>query len=74
MHMTTLRSFLHAARQSGDAIHIARPVDPYLEMASVIAALDGRPVVFDQVQDRSGPSEFKVISGVCSDSSFRYSP
>lgn len=40
-----------------------RPVDPHLEMAAVIAALDGRPVLFNQVVG----SEFRVLSGQCSD-------
>jgi UbiD family decarboxylase len=59
----TLRDFLHAARQAGYLVTIEQPVDPYLEMAPVIAALDGRPTLFNHVIG----SEFRVLSGQCSD-------
>ncbi len=59
----TLREFMQTAAAQGWLTTIARPVDPYLEMASVIAALDGRPVLFNQVVG----SEFRVLSGQCSD-------
>jgi len=57
-----LRRFIHATGESGDLIAISRPVDPFLEMAPVIAALDGRPVLFEQVTG----SQFRVLSGQCS--------
>ena len=54
---------MQAADNAGALAQIDKPVDPYLEMATVIAALDGRPVVFNQVAG----SEFRVLSGQCSD-------
>lgn len=59
----TLRDFIEFARQAGYLVTVDKPVDPYLEMASVIAALDGRPVLFNQVVG----SDFRVLSGQCSD-------
>lgn len=59
----TLRRFIRATQETGDLVVISRPVDPYLEMAPVIAALDGRPVLFNNVMG----SEFRVLSGQCSD-------
>jgi UbiD family decarboxylase len=58
-----LRQFIEAARDEGYLTAVDREVDPYLEMAREIAALDGRPVLFDRVRD----SAFRVASGVCSD-------
>lgn len=58
-----LRTFIDAVRETGDLATIRRPVDPYLEMAPVIAALDGRPVLFESVVG----SEFRVLAGQCSD-------
>ena len=58
-----LRTFIDKTRETGDLVTIQKPVDPYLEMAPVIAALDGRPVLFEQVAG----SEFRVLSGQCSD-------
>jgi UbiD family decarboxylase len=58
-----LRTFVDNARTTGDLVTIRKPVDPYLEMAPVIAALDGRPVLFEHVAG----SEFRVLSGQCSD-------
>ena len=54
---------MQAADSAGALMQIDKPVDPYLEMATVIAALDGRPVLFNQVTG----SEFRVLSGQCSD-------
>ena len=54
---------MQAADNAGALMQIDKPVDPYLEMATVIAALDGRPVLFNQVAG----SEFRVLSGQCSD-------
>lgn len=58
-----LRTFIDTVRESGDLVTIQKPVDPYLEMAPVIAALDGRPVLFESVAG----SQFRVLSGQCSD-------
>lgn len=59
----TLREFMQAAAAGGHLVTIDKPVDPYLEMAPVIAALDGRPVLFSHVVG----SEYRVLSGQCSD-------
>jgi 2,5-furandicarboxylate decarboxylase 1 len=58
-----LRTFIDTVRATGDLVTIQKPVDPYLEMAPVIAALDGRPVLFEAVAG----SQFRVLSGQCSD-------
>jgi UbiD family decarboxylase len=43
-----LRTLLEQLRQRGDLLVVHRPVDPEREMAAVIAALDGRPVLFER--------------------------
>jgi UbiD family decarboxylase len=62
-NMVSLREFIQAAGDAGALVQIDKPVDPYLEMAPVIAALDGRPVLFNRVTG----SDFRVLSGQCSD-------
>ena len=59
----TLRDFIAEAQKLGLLIDINKRVDPNLEMAPVIAALDGRPVMFNDVAG----SDFRVLSGQCSD-------
>jgi len=61
--MMDLRSFLAQTETSGDLVTIDRPVDPQLEMARLIAALDGRPLKFSSVKG----STHQVAAGVCSD-------
>ncbi|MGD2205197.1 MAG: UbiD family decarboxylase [Anaerolineae bacterium] len=56
-----LRSFLDWARAESQFTTITRPVDPHLEMARVIRALEGRPLVFTDPR-RSG---WRVATGVC---------
>ena len=54
-----LRSFITKAREAGYLVTISKEVDPYLEMARVINALDGHPVLFTRVKDspiRSSPA------------------
>ena len=58
----SLRGFLKKAEQEGALITIAGEVDPYLEMARVINALDGQPVLFEKVKG----SDYRVVSGICS--------
>ncbi len=48
-NILNLRNFIDAVRETGDLATVKKPVDPTLEMAPVIAALDGRPVLFEQV-------------------------
>jgi 2,5-furandicarboxylate decarboxylase 1 len=56
-----LRDFLDRAAAEGGLTTIDRPVDPYLEMAGVIHALEGRPLLFTDPQ-RPG---WRVATGVC---------
>jgi len=58
-----LRQLLDEMRKAGYLVTISRPVDPRYEMARVIAALDGRPVLFTQVRG----SVYPVVAGLCSD-------
>ncbi len=58
-----LRPFIDTVRATGDLVTIQKPVNPTLEMAPVIAALDSRPVLFEHVAG----SAFRVLSGQCSD-------
>lgn len=56
------RSFVAWARETGALIEVERPVDPHLELARVMAALDGRPVLFRALV---GCGDWRAISGVC---------
>jgi len=58
----SLREFLAKAEEAGHLVRVSREVDPYLEMARVIDALDGRPVLFERVKG----SDYRVVSGICS--------
>jgi len=58
----SLREFLDKLEQAGKLVRVSRQVDPYLEMARLINALDGQPVLFERVRG----SEFRVVSGICS--------
>ncbi len=59
----SLRTFLEAAAAAGHLLVAPRLTDPHLEMAPVIAALDGRPVLFPHVRG----SDYRVVAGICSD-------
>ena len=56
-----LRAFLRWAAEQGQLIRVDRPVDPYLEMARVIHALEGYPLLFSEPR-RAG---WQVASGIC---------
>ncbi len=56
-----LREFLSWAEGAGDLTTISRPVNPDLEMARVIHALEGKPLLFD---DPMRPG-WRVATGVC---------
>jgi UbiD family decarboxylase len=58
----SLREFLAKAEETGHLVTVSREVDSYLEMARVIDALDGRPVLFESVKG----SHYRVVSGICS--------
>lgn len=57
-----LRDLLAWARREGSLITISRSVDPNLEMARILHALDGRPVLFTN----PGRSGWQVAAGMCS--------
>jgi 2,5-furandicarboxylate decarboxylase 1 len=56
-----LRQFLHWADDMGRLTTITQPLDPHLEMASVIHALEGQPLLFTHPR-RPG---WRVATGVC---------
>ena len=56
-----LRDFLAWAENEGELVSVARTVDPHLEMARVIHALEGRVALFS---DPRRP-EWQVATGVC---------
>jgi 2,5-furandicarboxylate decarboxylase 1 len=56
-----LREFLSWAADDGRLTTVTRPVDPDLEMARVIHALEGRPLLFADPQ-RPG---WRVVAGAC---------
>ena len=57
-----LRDFLGWARETGALVEIKRAVDPRLELARVVRALDGQPVIF---QTLAGFPGWHTASGVC---------
>jgi 2,5-furandicarboxylate decarboxylase 1 len=59
----SIRRFIAKAQESGHLVTITKEVDPYLEMARVINALEGQPVLFTRVKG----SPYQVVSGLCSD-------
>lgn len=58
-----LREFIVAADQAGYLIRHEAKADPYLEIARLALANDGRPMLFDHVKG----SAFRVVAGICSD-------
>lgn len=57
----SLRAFLAWAKNENLLTTISRPVDPHLEMARVIHALEGRPLLFTEPR-RPG---WQVATGIC---------
>ncbi|MCI0398965.1 MAG: UbiD family decarboxylase [Chloroflexi bacterium] len=60
----SFRSFIQQAAESGDLMTIDRPVSTTYELANVAHALEGRPVLFTNVEDHPG---WRVCAGPCSD-------
>ncbi len=56
------RDFITWANQAGDLVEIERPVNPHLELARVMHALDGQPVLFRALTGFPG---WRAVSGVC---------
>jgi 2,5-furandicarboxylate decarboxylase 1 len=57
-----VRGFLAWAREAGDLVEIERAVDPHLELARVMHALDGRPVLFRAL---TGFPDWQAVAGLC---------
>lgn len=60
----SFRKFIRQAEESGDLIKIDRPVSTSYELANVAHALDGRPVLFENIVEHPG---WRVCAGPCSD-------
>ncbi|MDX1415626.1 MAG: UbiD family decarboxylase [Candidatus Promineifilaceae bacterium] len=63
----SLREFIRKASEQGDLVTIKRPVDTDLELANVAHALEGKPILFEQIKDYPG---WRVFSGQCADRGF----
>jgi len=63
----SFRAFIQQASVSGDLVTIDHPVATQFELANVARALDGRPVLFNQV---IGHPDWRVCAGVCSDRNY----
>lgn len=57
-----VRRFLEWARDDDLLVEIKQSVDPYLESARLIFALDGKPVFFSRL---SGHPGWRLLSGMC---------
>jgi UbiD family decarboxylase len=57
-----VRDFVEWARETGALVEIERAVDPHLELARVMHALDGQPVLFHALAGFSG---WQAVAGVC---------
>ena len=60
----SFRRFIERADAAGYLVTIDRPVDTTFEVANVAHALEGRPVLFNNVQDHPG---WRICAGPCSD-------
>jgi UbiD family decarboxylase len=60
----SLRKFIEQTAVTGDLITIEQPVDTTYELANVAHALEGRPVLFNQIKGHPG---WRVIAGPCAD-------
>jgi UbiD family decarboxylase len=60
----SFRNFINQARDTGDLITIVKPVSTEYEVANVAHALEGKPVLFENIEGYSG---WRICAGVCSD-------
>jgi 2,5-furandicarboxylate decarboxylase 1 len=60
----SFRHFIEKVRQSGDLIEIDPPVDTTYEVANVAHALEGKPVLFNNIKGYPG---WRICAGPCSD-------
>jgi 2,5-furandicarboxylate decarboxylase 1 len=57
-----VRGFVARAREAGELVEIDRAVDPHLELARVMHALDGRSVLFRALVNFPG---WRAVTGLC---------
>jgi len=57
-----MRGFIAWAGETGVLVEVGRAVDPHLELARVMYALDGQPALFNALTGFPG---WRAISGVC---------
>lgn len=57
-----MRNFIAWARETGRLVEVERSVDPHLELARVMVAFEGQPVLFHTLAGFAG---WRAISGVC---------
>jgi UbiD family decarboxylase len=57
-----VREFIEWARRSSTLAQVERAVDPHLELARVMFALDGQPVLFRKLV---GHANWRMLSGMC---------
>lgn len=60
----SLRDFIEQTATSGDLVTIDKPVAVEYEVANVAHALEGRPILFEEIKGYPG---WRVLSGPCSD-------
>lgn len=60
----SFREFIEQTAESGDLITIDKPVSVFYELANVAHALEGRPVLFNEIKEHPG---WRVCAGPCSD-------
>ena len=58
-----LRELVQKIDSAGRLHRVARPVSTQFELANVAHAVDGRPVLFEQIQ---GHPDWRVLVGICS--------
>jgi UbiD family decarboxylase len=63
----SFRKFIELAAETGDLVTIDKAVDTTFELANVAHALEGRPVLFNQIKDYPG---WRICAGPCSDRKF----
>jgi 2,5-furandicarboxylate decarboxylase 1 len=57
-----MRDFLKELDVTGDLAHVRRKVSAVYEIAAVASRIDGKPVLFEQVDESKG---YRVAAGVC---------
>ena len=60
----SLREVLKRLDESGDLIHVKRPVSTRFEIPAILKKLDPRPVLFHEVKEAPG---FELLGNLCAD-------